>query len=87
MKLRLSAVAMAVSVLVIGPVYADGAGGCDFSSKWRYTSVEPQEESEASKKLAALNMPTTEQETTGQAASPEKAGEGAPQAAEASTTK
>jgi hypothetical protein len=86
MKLRLTAVAMAVSALVIGPVYADGAGGCDYSGKWRSTSVEPQEQSEASKKLASLKMPIAGQETTAQAAAPEKAQESAPQAAEKTTT-
>jgi hypothetical protein len=86
MKLRLTAVAMALSVLVIGPVYADGTGGCEYGSKWRSTSVEPQEESEASKKLASLKMPITEQETATQAAAPEKTQESAPQAAEKTTT-
>jgi hypothetical protein len=87
MKFRLTAVAMALSVFVIGPVYADGSGGCEYGSKWRYTSVEPQEESEASKKLASLNIPITEEETAGQATPSERIGESAPQAAEESTTK
>ena len=86
MKLRLTAFAMALSVLVIGPVYAGGAGGCEFGSKWRYTSVEPQEESEATKKLASLNMPITEEEKADQASAPEKAQESTPQAAEKTTT-
>ena len=87
MKLRLTAVAMTVSVLAVGPVFAGGAGGCEYGSKWRYTSVEPQEDSEATKKLASLNMPITEEETASQAGTPEKATESAPQAAEESTTK
>ena len=74
MKFRLTVVAMALSVLVIGPVYAGGAGGCAFDSKYRYTSVEPQEQSEAARKLASLSLPASEQETAGQAAKsvPEK---------------
>ena len=86
MTFRLTAVAMALSVLVIGPVYAEGSGGCQYGSKYRYTSVEPQEESEATKKLASLNMPITEEETATQATSSEKAQESAPTAAEKTTT-
>ena len=58
MKLRLTVAAMALSVLVIGPVYAGGAdGSCAYGSKYQQTSVEPQEQSEAAKKLASLNVP------------------------------
>ena len=60
MKLRLTVAAMALSVLVIGPVYAGGAdGGCAYGSKYQQTSVEPQEQSEAAKKLASLNVPAS----------------------------
>ena len=75
MKLRLTAVAMAISVLAVGPVYAGGAdGGCDYGSTSRYTSAEPQEQSEIAKKLASLNVPIGEQQTAGKAtvSSPEK---------------
>ena len=63
MKLRLTVIAMALSVLAISPVYAGGAdGGCAYGSKYQQTSIEPQEQSEASKKLASLNLPAAEQE-------------------------
>ena len=63
MKLRLTLIAMALSVLAISPVYADGAGGgCAYGSKYQQTSIEPQEQSEASKKLASLNLPAAGQE-------------------------
>lgn len=63
MKIRLTLVAMALSVLAAGPVFAGGAvGGCDYSGN-RYTAAEPQEQSEAAKKLASLSAPITEQET------------------------
>ena len=86
MKFRLTAVAMALSVLVIGPVYADGAGGCEFGSKWRYTSVEPQEESEATKKLASLSVSIDEEQTSDQATASEKSQESTSKAAETQTT-
>ena len=72
MKVRLTILATALTVLAIGPVYAGGAGGCSYGSKYKYTSVEPQEQSEASKKLASLSVPATEQEAAAEAA-PEKA--------------
>ncbi len=71
MKLRLTIIAMALSVLAISPVYAGGAdGSCAYGSKYQQTSVEPQEQSEASKKLASLNLPLTEQETAGATSPP-----------------
>lgn len=77
MKFRLTIVAMALSVLAVGPVYAGGAGGCDYSGRYQSTSVEPQESSEAAKKLASLSVPVSGQETAGAAdASPSQ---GAPQ--------
>jgi hypothetical protein len=71
MKFRLTILATALTVLAIGPAYAGGAGGCDYGSKYKYTSAEPQEQSEASRKLASLNVPATDQEAAVQAA-PEK---------------
>lgn len=67
MKCRLTLMAMALSVLAVSPVYAGGVdgGGCAYGSKYQQTSVEPQEQSEAAKKLASLNMPASEQETAG----------------------
>jgi hypothetical protein len=66
MKLRLTFIAMALSVLAVSPVYAGGAeGGCSHGSKYQQTSVEPQEQSEAAKKLASLSMPVTAQEKAG----------------------
>ncbi|MCK5366605.1 MAG: hypothetical protein KAR22_26695 [Gammaproteobacteria bacterium] len=63
MKFHLTVVAMALSVLAAGPVFAGGAaGGCDYSGN-RYTAAEPQEQSEAAKKLASLSVSITEQET------------------------
>lgn len=87
MKLRLTAVAMAISVLVVGPVYAGGAGGCDYGSKYRYTSAEPQEQSELAKKLASLSVAIGEQQTAGQASAstPEKAHASTPRTAEKTT--
>ncbi len=74
MKLRLTVIAMALSVLAISPVYAGGAdGGCAYGGKYQQTSVEPQEQSQASKKLASLNLPLTEHEKAG--ASPPPAAE------------
>ncbi len=81
MKLRLTAVAMALSVLAVGPVYAAGAdGSCSYGSKYRYTSVEPLEQSEAASKLASLSVPITEQETAARSAA------GAPDKADASSS-
>ena len=71
MKFRLTILATALTVLAIGPAYAGGAGGCNYGSKYKYTSAEPQEQSEASKKLAGLSVPATDQEAAVQAA-PEK---------------
>ena len=74
MKCRLTLIAMALSAVAVSPVYAGGAdGGCAYGSKYQQTSVEPQEQSEAAKKLASLNMPASEQEKT--AATPPAAGE------------
>ncbi len=82
MKLLLTAVAMALSVLAIGPVYAEGAdGSCAYGSQYRYTSVEPQEQSEATRKLASLSKPATDQETAASA----RDNSGTPQAAEPTT--
>jgi len=72
MKLRLTILATVLTVLAIGPAYAGGAGGCDYGSKYKHTSAEPMEQSEASKKLASLSAPATDQEAAAQAA-PEKA--------------
>jgi len=85
MTLRLTAVAMALSVLAAGPVYAGGAGGgCAYGSTYRSTSVEPQEQSEAAGKLASLSVPASEQLTAAQAAAnaPEKADSSTSPAAE-----
>ncbi len=71
MKLRITAVAMALSVFAVGPVFAAGAGGsCDYGSAYRTTSVEPQEQSEAAKKLASLSAPLVAQEAA--VSAPEK---------------
>lgn len=89
MKLRLSVVAMTVSILAVAPVYAGGAGGnCAYGSKYKYTEAEPQEQSEASRKLASLRVSTTEQKTAGEAAAsaPAKADSSSSQAAEKTTT-
>jgi hypothetical protein len=65
MKLRLTVAAMALSVLVIGPVYADGADGrCAYGSKYQQTSVEPQEQSASEKKDAST--PPAAEKTTAQ---------------------
>jgi len=66
MKFRLTIVAMALSVLAMGPVYAGGAGGCNYGGGYQSTSVEPQEQSEAAKKLASLATPASDQETAAQ---------------------
>lgn len=87
MKFRLTAVAMALSALVVGPVFAGGAGGCDYGSSWRYTSVEPQEESEATKKLASLSTPIDEEQTAEQAATPKNPQESTSKTAESTTTR
>jgi len=89
MKLRLTAVAMAISVLAAGPVYAGGAGGCDYGSTYRYTSAEPQEQSELARKLASLSVPIGEQQTAEQASAsaPEKAHASTPPAAEKTTAR
>ncbi len=74
MKCRLTLIAMALSAVAVSPVYAGGAdGGCAYGSKYQQTSVEPQEQSEAAKKLASLNMPASEQEKAG--ATPPSTGE------------
>lgn len=66
MKCRLTLIAMFFSVLAVSPVYAGGAdGGCAYGSKYQQTSVEPQEQSEAAKKLASLSMPASSQEKAG----------------------
>jgi hypothetical protein len=63
MKLRLTVVAAALSVLTVSPVFAGGAdGGCAYGSGYKYTSVEPQEQSEAAGKLASLSVPAGEQD-------------------------
>jgi len=66
MNIRLTIVATALSVVAIAPVYAGGAGGCDYGNKYQSTSVEPQEQSEAAKKLASLTLPMSEQKTVDQ---------------------
>ena len=77
MKLRYTVVATALSVLVVSPVFAGGSDGCDYGSRYKSTSAEPQEPSEAAKKLASLNMPATGEESTvgtaGSAAAPQSA--------------
>ncbi len=74
MKLRPTIIAMALSVLAVSPVYAGGAdGSCAYGSKYQQTSIEPQEQSEASKKLASLNLPVAGQEKA--AATPPPASE------------
>ncbi len=81
MKLRLAAVAIVLSVLAVGSVYAAGAdGSCAYGSKFRYTFVEPLEQSEAASKLASLSVPATVQETAAQASA------GAPDKADASSS-
>ena len=86
MKSRLTILATALTVLAVGPAYAGGAGGCNYGSKYKYTSAEPQEQSEASKKLASLNVPASDEEAAAQAA-PEKAAADTTQPAEATTAK
>ena len=84
MKLRLTVVAMALSVFAAGPVFAGGAaGGCDYGSQYRYTSAEPQEQSEAAKRLASLSAPISEQEMV--ASAPEQSQASTTQAAEKKT--
>lgn len=80
MNLRLTIIATALTALAMGPVYADGAGGCDYASKYRYTSAEPQEPSDASKKLASLSVPASEQESTTQVAQEQPQAGSAPSA-------
>ncbi len=71
MKHRLTVVAMALSVFAVSPVFAGGtASGCDYGSKYRSTAAEPQEQSEAAKRLASLSAPIGEQEMV--ASAPEK---------------
>jgi hypothetical protein len=78
MKFRLTIVAMALSVLAVAPVYAGGAGDCDYGGRYQSTSAEPQEQTEAAKKLASLSAPASSQETAAKAgASPSQ---GTPQA-------
>jgi len=63
MNFRITLLAAALSALAIGPVYAGGAGGCDYSGgKYQSTSVQPQEQSQAAKKLASLSMPAGSQD-------------------------
>ena len=82
MKLRLTVVATALSVLAVSPVFAGGADGCDYGTRFKSTSAEPQEPSEAAKKLASLNLPATGEESMVGAAG----GAGAPQSAEPTTS-
>ena len=66
MKCRLTLIAMALSAVAVSPVYAGGAdGGCAYGGKYQQTSIEPQEQSEAAKKLASLNLPADQQERAG----------------------
>jgi hypothetical protein len=84
MKLRLTVVAAALSVLTVSPVFADGAdGACAYGSKFKYTAVEPQDQSEAAKKLASLTLPVTGTEV---ASTSGKAGTSASKDAEKTTT-
>ena len=62
MKYPLTVIAAALCALAIGPVYADGPG-CDYGSKFRFTSVEPQEPTAAEGKMASLTAPAGETET------------------------
>lgn len=73
MKLRLTVISIALSVLAASPVFA-----CDYVDKYKSTSAEPLEQSEAAKKLASLNLPASGQESTVSTA----AGAGALQSAE-----
>ena len=85
MKLRLTAVTMALSVLVVGPVYAGGAGGdCNYGGRYQQTSVEPLEQSEVAKKLASLSEPASDQEVA--ASVPNKTHTSTSQGAEKTTT-
>ena len=88
MNFRLTAVAMTLSVLAVGPVYAGGAGNCNFGGQYQQTSVEPQELSEAAQKLASLSEPASDQEVAAQAAASlsKKADASTAQAAEQTTT-
>lgn len=72
MKFRLTLLATALSMLAMTPVYAGGAGGCDYGGRYQSTSVEPQEQSEAARKLASLSMPASGQDQAAQMA--EKSG-------------
>ena len=74
MKLRLAVVASALSVLTVSPVLAGGAdGGCAYGSAYKYTAVEPQEQSEAAGKLASLSLPATGQESVASTSEPARA--------------
>ncbi len=85
MKIRLTVVAMALSALAAGPVFAGGAaGGCNYGSKYRYTAAEPQEQSEAAKKLASLSVAISEQKAI--ASTPETSDASTSRAAEKATT-
>lgn len=67
MNLRLTVIAAALSVLAVGSAYAEG--GCDYGSKYRYTSAEPQETpATAADKLASLDAPATSE--SGETATP-----------------
>lgn len=69
MKFRITLLAAALSALAMAPVYAGGAGGCDYGGgKYQSTSVEPQEQSEAARKLASLSMPASGQDQVAPAA-------------------
>ena len=84
MKLRLTVVAIALSVFAVGPVFAGGAaGGCDYGSKYRYTAAEPEAQSEAAKKLASLSVPISDQEMV--ASAPEQSQASTSQAAKKKT--
>ena len=47
MKFRLTMIASAIALIASGPVFAGGAGGCSHYNSSKYTSAEPQEQSEA----------------------------------------
>ena len=82
MKLRLTVVATALSVLAVSPLLAGSAHACDYGKQYKYTAVDPQDQSEAAKKLASLNLPATGQESTVGAAG----SAGAPQSAAPTTS-
>ena len=62
MTYRLTVITAALCALAVSPVFADGAG-CDYSTKYRYTSAEPQEPTAAEDKLASLTAPAGETTT------------------------